>query len=127
MVWLTARLAWASANGCIRAISWASAIVSEWSSSRGTTRLTMPAASASVALIRRAVNSISLALRGPSSQVWPWYSTPPMPMRATGSENMALSAAIIRSQGQQSINPPAMHWPCTSAMVGLGMSRQRRL
>ena len=71
MVRLTARLDWARAKGCIWAISWASAIVELWRSSRGTTRLTMPTASASAALIRRAVNSISLALRGPSSQVWP--------------------------------------------------------
>ena len=28
----------------------------------------------------RPVNSISLALRAPHSHVWPWYSTPPMPM-----------------------------------------------
>ena len=31
-----------------------------------------------------------------------------------------------RSQIQASISPPAMQAPCTMAMVGLGISRQRR-
>ena len=71
------------------------------------------------------MNSISLALRAPHSHVWPWYSTPPMPMLTTGSENLALSAATIRSHGQQSSRPPAMHTPWTAAIDGLGTFRQR--
>ena len=31
----------------------------------------------------------------------------------------------MRSHGQHSISPAAMHLPCTAAMDGLGMSRQR--
>ena len=85
----------------------------------------MPTFSASSAVTARPVNRISLALRGPSSQVWPWYSTPPIPMCTTGSENSALSAATIRSHGQHSSSPPAMHLPCTAAIDGLGTLRQR--
>ena len=103
----------------------ASAIVSSCRRSSGTTRLTMPVCSASRAVTARPVNRISLALRGPSSQVCPWYSTPPMPMYTTGSENSAFSAATIRSHGQTSSSPPAMHLPCTAAIDGLGTLRQR--
>ncbi len=74
-------------------------------------------------MIDSPVNSSSLALRGPSSQVWAWSSTPLMPMNSTGSENSALSAATIRSQGQHSISPAAMHLPCTAAIDGLGTWR----
>ena len=69
------------------------------------------------------MNSSSLALRGPNSQVWAWNSTPQMPMLSTGSENSALSAATIRSHGQHSISPAAMHLPCTAAIEGFGTSR----
>jgi len=103
----------------------ASAIVSSCSDSSGTTRLTMPICSASRAVTARPVNRISLALRAPSSQVCPWYSTPPMPMNTTGSENSAFSAATIRSIGQISSSAPAMALPWTEAIVGLGMLRQR--
>ena len=48
-----------------------------------------------------------------------------MPMLTTGSENLALSAAMIRSHGQASSSPPAMHTPCTAAIDGLGTLRQR--
>jgi hypothetical protein len=34
---------------------------------------------------------------------------------------------MMMSQGQISISPPATHLPCTAAMVGLGMLRQRSL
>jgi hypothetical protein len=47
-------------------------------------------------------------------------------MRTTGSENLALSAAMIRSHGQQSSNPPAMYSPCTAATEGFGTSRHLR-
>ena len=47
-------------------------------------------------------------------------------MRTTGSAKNASSAATIRSQTQASISPPAMHAPCTIAMVGFGISRHRR-
>ena len=63
--------AMASACGCIWAISTASAREAASSSSVGTTRLTMPRFSASQASTGLAVNSSSLALRAPSSQVWP--------------------------------------------------------
>jgi hypothetical protein len=46
-----------------------------------------------------------------------------MPIITTGSENSALSAATIRSHGQHSISPAAMHLPCTAAIEGLGTSR----
>src|SRR5439155_21356844 len=39
-------------------------------------------------------------------------------MVTTGSQNSASLLAMIRSQAQASINPPAMHLPWTSAMVG---------
>ena len=64
-------------------------------------------------------------MRAPHSHVWPWYSTPPMPMLTTGSENVAFSAAMMRSHGQASSRPPAMHTPCTAAIDGLGTLRQR--
>jgi hypothetical protein len=48
-------------------------------------------------------------------------------MCTTGSENSAFSAATIRSQGQQSMSPPAMHLPWTAAIDGLGTLRQRRV
>ena len=73
-----------------------------------------------------AMKSISLALRAPNSHTWPWYSTPPIPMRTTGSEKRALSAATMRSQGQHNMSPPAMHAPWTAAIDGLGMSRHLR-
>ena len=85
----------------------------------------MPSWRASSAVMAPPVNSSSLALRGPISQVWAWSSTPLMPMNRTGSENSALSAAMIRSHGQQSMSPAAMHLPCTAAMVGFGMLAPR--
>jgi hypothetical protein len=50
-----------------------------------------------------------------------------MPIITTGSENWASAAATIKSHGQHSSSPPAMHRPCTAAIVGLGTLRQRRL
>ena len=85
----------------------------------------MPVLATSSAVIARPVNRISLALRGPSSHVWPWYSTPPMPISTTGSENCASSAAMIRSHGQHNSSPPEMHRPCTAAIDGFGTLRQR--
>src|SRR5258707_3975620 len=38
----------------------------------------------------------------------------------------ASSDATIRSQTQASMRPPAMQAPCTIAIDGLGISRQRR-
>lgn len=90
------------------------------SSSSGTTLFTIPVRSASSAVSARPVNRISFALRAPNSQVWPWYSTPLIPIRTTGSENSAFSAATIRSHGQHSISPAAMHLPCTAAIDGFG-------
>lgn len=52
-------------------------------------------------------------------------SNSPIPIMATGSENSALSAAMIRSHGQHSISPPAMHRPCTAAIDGLSTLRHR--
>ena len=75
---------------------------------------------------RSPVNSISLANRGPSTHGWAKYSTPGMPIRTTGSAKNASSDATIRSQTQASIRPPAMQAPCTIAIDGLGISRQRR-
>ncbi len=65
-------------------------------------------------------------MRGFSSCAWAKYSTPGTPMRTTGSWKKASSEATIRSQTQASISPPAMQAPCTMAMVGFGMSCQRR-
>ena len=39
--------------------------------------------------------------------------------------NGASSLAMMMSQGQISMRPPAMHLPCTAAIVGFGMLRQR--
>ena len=86
----------------------------------------MPSRCASCASKRHAVKSSSLAFRAPNSQVWPWYSTPPMPMRSTGSLKCAFSAAMIRSHGQHSIMPAAMQAPCTAAIEGFGTSRHFR-
>jgi hypothetical protein len=47
-------------------------------------------------------------------------------MRTTGSAKNASSDATIRSHTQASISPPATRAPCTTAMVGLGISRHRR-
>jgi hypothetical protein len=66
-----------------------------------------------------------LALRGPISQGWAKNSTPQTPISTTGSRNSASSEAMMMSQAQASIKPPAMHLPCTAAMVGLGTLRQR--
>ena len=71
------------------------------------------------------VNSNSLALRTPTSQGWAKNSTPQTPIYTTGSRDSASSEAIMISQAQASIRPPAMHLPCTAAMVGLGKLRQR--
>jgi hypothetical protein len=49
------------------------------------------------------------------------------PMVTTGSQNSASSLATMRSQAQASIKPPAMHLPCTSAIVGFARLRQRRV
>ena len=49
-----------------------------------------------------------------------------MPIRTTGSEKNASSEATMKSQDQASISPPAMQAPCTIAIVGFGISRQRR-
>jgi len=49
-----------------------------------------------------------------------------MPIRTTGSAKNASSDATIRSQIHASMSPPAMHAPCTIAIVGFGSSRQRR-
>ena len=86
----------------------------------------MPQSSAWAAVKRSPVNRISLARRGPRTKAWAKYSTPGMPMRATGSEKKASSAATMKSQLQASMSPPAMQAPWTWAMTGLGMSRQRR-
>ena len=102
-------------------------LVSPSSWSRGTTLFTIPVLCTSSAVIARPVRRISFALRRPSSQVWPWYSTPPMPMSTTGSENCASSAAMIRSHGQHNGSPPEMHRPWTAAMDGFGTLRQRRV
>jgi len=48
-----------------------------------------------------------------------------MPIATTTSLNCASSEATIRSIGQQSISPPEMQRPCTAAIVGFGMFRQR--
>ena len=72
------------------------------------------------------MKSNSLANRGPSTQGCAKYSTPGMPIRTTGSAKNASSAATMRSHTQASIRPPAMHAPCTIAIVGFGRSRQRR-
>ncbi len=71
-------------------------------------------------------NRNSLALRGFIAKGWAKYSTPGMPMRTTGSWKKASSLATIRSQTQASIRPPATQAPCTWAITGLGISRQRR-
>ncbi|SLH69763.1 Uncharacterised protein [Mycobacteroides abscessus subsp. abscessus] len=124
--WLTAFLVSASPNRGMAAIFSASAIVSASSSARGTTRFTMPHSLACAAPNRSPVKRNSLAARGPSTHGWAKYSTPGMPMRTTGSEKNASSEATIRSHTQASISPPAMQAPCTIAMVGFGISRQRR-
>src|SRR5436190_422418 len=87
----------------------------------------MPSRCASSALQTSDVNSNSLALRGPSSQGCTNHSTPQTPMVTTGSQNSASWLATIRSQAQASIRPPAMHLPCTSAIVGFARLRHRRV
>src|SRR5437016_722777 len=67
----------------------------------------MPSRCASCALQTSAVNSSSLALRGPSSQGCTNHSTPQTPMVTTGSQNSASSLATMRSQAQASIVFPA--------------------
>ena len=72
------------------------------------------------------MNSISLASRAPASNGCVKYSWPLTPNATTGSENVASSEHTTRSIGQTSISPPAITLPCTCAMVGLGMLRQRQ-
>jgi hypothetical protein len=50
-----------------------------------------------------------------------------MPKLTTGSQNSASSPAMMMSHGQISMSPPATHRPCTAAMVGFGILRQRSL
>ena len=114
-----------SANSGFWAMRSAMARPNASSSARGTTWFTMPSRCASSAPIQSAVNRNSLALRTPSSQGWAKNSAPPTPIATVWSRNSASSTATIRSHGQISIRPPAITLPCTSAMVGLGMLRQR--
>lgn len=93
---------------------------------RGTTWLTMPHSLASAADRRWPVNRNSFALRMPithgctsasteaAARLWP-----------TGSLKKASSEAITRSHMLATMKPPAMHAPCTCAMVGLGKSQMR--
>ena len=55
-----------------------------------------------------AINSNSLALRTPTSQGWAKNSTPQTPISTTGSRNSASSEAIMITQAQASIRPPAL-------------------
>ena len=67
-----------------------------------------------------------MARRGPSTKACAKYSTPGMPIFTTGSEKNASSEATMKSQTHASMSPPAMQAPCTWAIIGLGISRQRR-
>ena len=64
-------------------------------------------------------NNISLANRGPYSQVWMGAWMPPMPpTAASGSRKNASSLQKMRSHGNTKRWPPPMQPPCTAAMVG---------
>ena len=126
-VWFTACLAMASAKAGLLAMRPAMASTVASRSARGTTWFTMPRRCASWALQLSAVKRNSLALRAPSSHGCTNHSTPSTPMVTTGSQNSASSLAMMMSQAQASISPPAMQRPCTAAMVGLGRLRQRRV
>ena len=125
-LWLTDCLASLRPKLGRRAIRSARASVNGSSWSRETTSFTIPRRHASWAGIGSPVNSICLALRAPTSKGCTKYSMPLTPKETTGSENSASSLATIRSQGHTNIKPPAITLPCTWAMVGLGMLRQRQ-
>ena len=116
--------AWAVTGGT-SATSSAMCRAAAASSSRATTRFTIPARSASSAVRTRAHSRNSLARRAPSSHGSTSSSTPAPLMRSTGLENRASSAATIRSHMQASIRPAAEQVPCTAAMVGLRQLRHR--
>ncbi|MCY1247153.1 hypothetical protein D9M72_604550 [compost metagenome] len=124
-IWLMDSLVALSTMLDLLAMVFAIAITVASSSSSGATRLTMPRCCASCALIQSDMNNHSFALRLPSSQGCMKNSQPGAPNSSVGSRKRALSAATIRSQAQASISPPATQTPCTAAMVGLGMLRQR--
>ena len=71
------------------------------------------------------VNSISFALRTPSSHGWWKNSAPHTPIATVLSMNSASSAATMMSHGQISMSPPEIALPCTAAIVGFGTLRHR--
>ena len=96
------------------------------SSSRGTTSFTIPRRCAVCASTQSPVYSICRAFRCPSSHGCAKYSTPGIPQPTTRSRNSASSDAMMMSHTHASIRPPAIVFPCTSAIIGFGMFRHRR-
>ena len=101
-------LAARSAQGAAFANPRAQASAAAYTSSAGTTRSTMPIASASSALMNRPVKMRSLARLGPTSRVSRWV--PPMPgitpSSTSGWPRVALSAAKRTSAHSASSQPP---------------------
>ena len=86
----------------------------------------MPSSWARRAVTLSPVNRNSFAALGFITHGWAKYSTPGIPMPTTGSEKNESSEATMKSQAHASISPPAMQAPWTMAIMGLGISRQRR-
>ncbi|MCY1378953.1 hypothetical protein D9M69_666270 [compost metagenome] len=93
--------------------------------SSGTTRLTRPARSASVASIMRAVSTMSMALDLPTARGRRCVPPAPgmMPSLISGWPNFALSAAMMKSHIMASSQPPPSAKPLTAAITGLRTPR----
>ena len=91
----------------------------------GTTRLTMPSASARWAsIVSSPVRMMSFAAFGPTTQGRSMV-TIPAPNFSSGSPNTASVVQIDRSQASAISKAPAMHGPWIAAIVGFGQSQKR--
>ena len=109
-----------TASGGIVATVAASSSAASSVASGGTTRVTRPRASASVAVIDRPVRISSIARALPIARVSRCVPPAPgmTPIRISGWPNVASSAATIMSQAIASSQPPPSATPRTAAMSG---------
>src|SRR5918994_769814 len=114
-----------SANGDRSSISLHQRTVSSSSVASGTTVLTSPISSASLAEYILQRNHISLAFFGPTRLVRTDAPKPPSKLPTLGPTcpNFALSAAMVRSHITCRTWPPPTAYPATMATTGLGSRR----
>ena len=124
---LTASLTIWAAGEDWAAIFWAAFRASAISMSAGTTRAASPQLSASAASMVRPVRHRSIALDLPTMRVRRWLPPRPgmMPRVISGWPNLAVSAAMMKSQASASSQPPPRAWPATAAMMGFLMRAMR--